>query len=652
MHAAIACAPERIAGEFLANDRRVLLAGESGTGKSTLAAGLAQTLARTGRSCICIGADPGSPAFGVPGAVCLGRWQQDCWQPFEMVPLCTLDGGRFRLPLVSGVRRLARRIDSGVLLVDAPGVVRSVAGAELLSGLVAAAAVDIVLYLCRDAGKLPLANELATLTCEVVLVQALSEARPPNPRKRARQRTRLWDEYLQHGVEKTFAISGVQLTGTPPPFEAEEQWLGRQIALLKSGRTIAMGEVIRAAENSFHVHIRDTREMPDQLLTRNCHRNRQGCLATVGPVGPTALHYMPPPDVAPYTGTGKSTGPRPVVRIGEATATLVNGIFGDPLLHLRLHNRKRSILFDLGEGVRLPARLAHQVTDVFISHAHIDHISGFLWLLRSRIGDFPSCRLFGPPGLAHHIAGLISGISWDRIGEWGPRFTVGEFHQDRLMVHNLQAGKESGEQPVERQAPGGLILDQPDLKVWAVTLHHGGIPVLAYGLEQAPKLNVVKERLIKQNLAPGPWLRELKQHIASGNRSSPIQMPDSSSCSAADLADQLLEITPAQKLVYATDIADTATNREKMTALARGAHTFFCEAAFIAADARHAERSGHLTSKACGEVAHAAGVERLVPFHFSRRYEESPQQVYSEVKSSCPLAVLPRAIDFIPGVSA
>jgi ribonuclease BN (tRNA processing enzyme) len=644
----VACSPKLITASLLATDRRVLLFGESGIGKSTLAADLAQTLAQAGQSSTCIGADPGSPAYGVPGAVCLGKWQKDAWQLVALEALCTLDGGRFRLPLVTAVRRLAEGIDKGMVLVDAPGVVRSVAGAELLVGLVEAAAIDTVLVLCRDDKKLPLANELATLACEVILVQASSKARPPSHRKRARQRTRLWDEYLHHAGEKTFTFSDRQLTGTPPPLHAEQHWRGRQIALLKGGRTIAMGEVLKAAKNTFQIRIADTQKIPDQILTRDAYRNRQGYLATVKPVGPLTLHYIPPPDVAPYHDIGKSTGPRPVARIGEATVILVNGIFGDPLLHLRLHNRKRSILFDLGEGGRLPARLAHQVTEVFISHAHIDHISGFLWLMRSRIGNLPSCRLFGPPGLADHIAGLISGIHWDRIGDWGPRFEIGELHDERLIVYGLQAGKESREQLDEQPVPGGLLLDDPVFRVWAVTLHHGAIPVLAYSLEQAPKLNVQKERLFARNLAPGPWLRELKQRTASGDRKTAIQLPDSTSCNAGDLADALLQITPAQKLVYATDIADIGANREKLTALARGAHTFFCEAAFIEADKRNAERSGHLTARACGEIAQAAGVERLVPFHFSRRYEKDPLRVYNEVKWSCERVVLPKSTDIMP----
>ena len=71
-----------------------------------------------------------------------------------------------------------------------------------------------------------------------------------------------------------------------------------------------------------------------------------------------------------------------------------NGVFGDPLLHVRLAHRKRSLVIDFGEGQRLPARIAHQVSDVLITHAHPDHITGLLSFIRSRIGNWPVCRIY------------------------------------------------------------------------------------------------------------------------------------------------------------------------------------------------------------------------------------------------------------------
>ena len=140
----------------------------------------------------------------------------------------------------------------------------------------------------------------------------------------------------------------------------------------------------------------------------------------------------------------------------------------------------------------------------------------------------------------------------------------------------------------------------------------------------------------------GPWLGELKQRIADDERDALIHLPDGNTERVGILADDLVLIAPGQKLVYATDLADTADNRERLTALAKGAHTFFCEATFVDADADKAAGTGHLTARACGEIATAAGVEHLVPFHFSRRYEDEPERVYDEVRRVCSRVVVPR----------
>ena len=55
-----------IVAAVMVHDRRVFLFGPMGVGKSTLAAKLADAIAASNRSCWCLSADPGSPAFGVP----------------------------------------------------------------------------------------------------------------------------------------------------------------------------------------------------------------------------------------------------------------------------------------------------------------------------------------------------------------------------------------------------------------------------------------------------------------------------------------------------------------------------------------------------------------------------------------------------------
>lgn len=612
--------------------RRVMLFGAPGNGKSTLAGQLADVLVAAGHPCHCIGADPGSPAFGVPGAVTLATRAAGAWQPVALEPLCTLDAGRFRLPLIAAVRRLADQAGPGTLLVDSPGVVRGVAGSELLQGLVEVVAVDLLLVVTRPGRPPPLNAELDALRPDYRLVGAVDAARRPGKRARARARTAAWDRYLSAAGVREIELARLSLVGTPPPSDEPDAWSGRQVALLRETGCVAMAEVVGLNNGFVTLRVPHPADGADTLLIRDAARGDDGLLESAAPFAPTRVSYLPPAGLLPDVAADQ--GPRPVGRVGGVDVALVNGLFGDPLLHLRLRHRGRSLLFDLGDGSRLSARVAHRVSDVFISHAHMDHLSGFIWLLRSRIGVFPPCRLYGPPGLAAHISGLIQGFLWDRAGQRGPVFEVHELHGETLRRCRLQAGRPAGKVFESRPVADGIVHAEPGFRVRAVVLDHH-TPVLAYAFEPDSELNVRKDGLQRLGLPAGPWLGELKRCWITGDRDSRLTLPDGSVASVAGLAGDLLRISPGRRLVYATDLADTADNRGRLVDLAHNAHTLFLEAAFIEADRAHAREHGHLTAQACGEIAAAAAVSRLVPFHLSHRYVDDPAVVYDEIAAVC-----------------
>ena len=146
---------------------------------------------------------------------------------------------------------------------------------------------------------------------------------------------------------------------------------------------------------------------------------------------------------------------------------------------------------------------------------------------------------------------------------------------------------------------------------------------------------------VGRSLAPGPWLGELKRRLQAGEGAARISLPDGTSEPVQQLADELILVSPGKKLVYATDFADTMDNRARVIALAHNAHTLFCESTFCEAEADHAARTAHLTTRACAGIAQAAGVARLVPFHFSRRYEHDPAAVYAEIAALSNVVVMP-----------
>lgn len=345
------------------------------------------------------------------------------------------------------------------------------------------------------------------------------------------------------------------------------------------------------------------------------------------------------PQASEFTKTAHR-GPVPSIRIGEVSACMVNGVFGDPLLKLQMLHQRRNLLFDLGDPGRMAARVAHQVTDVFLSHTHADHIGGFLWFLRSRIGPLPACRVYGPAGVARQIAGMVDGILWDRVEERAPRFEVREWHGDKLRCFQVIAGEGAAVETGEAMIDAGVVWCEPGFTVRATELDHG-TPVLAYAFEPRARISVCRDRLQALGLATGPWLQELKREYLAGNYKHVVPLPDGSSLTVEQLRKQVLLSSPGEKLVYATDFADTTCNRERLVELAKGAHSLFCESAFTLKHEKQAHRTRHLTTRACAEIANLAGVRHLLPFHFSKRYIKDVSAVYRELGDMCRNTVIP-----------
>ncbi|MBA1146336.1 hypothetical protein H0Z60_04620 [Ectothiorhodospiraceae bacterium WFHF3C12] len=611
--------------------RRVLIAGPMGAGKSTLAGTAADVLVERGHGVCCLGADPGTPAFGPPGAVSLAARTTGGWSVEASRPLCTLDAARFRLPLMDAVRALAAGVDTACLLVDAPGVVRGVAGAELLVSLAGVLRPDLLVWLApRPLDLGGLREEIAALQTRRWAVTASAAAARPARSERDRSRTARWNGYVDELPRRRMDLDGVAVLGTPPPRDAPDVWRGRMMACRDDTGRDWLGEVTDADAGAIEVALPGEAGEPLAVTIRDAGRDGDGLLVSRAPVREASM-----------TGTVESAPQGPGAEVGQASVSLVNGIFGDPLMHLRLRHRRRSLLFDLGECNCLPTRVLHQVSDVFISHAHADHIGGFIAFLRARIGFGGPCRIYGPPGMAWNIEGLVRGIHWDRIGEAAPEFPVTEVYASHLKRFRVRAGR-PGPEPLDTMPAGdGTVLGEDDFRVRAVTLDHG-TPVLAFAFEPRGQANVRKECLAAMALRPGPWLTQLKRAWMAGRHDESITLPDGEVRTVRALAAELLVASPGRPVVYATDFADTPANRDALTALARGAHTLVCESPFLARDGEQARYTGHLTARACGEIAAAAGVKQLLPFHFSPRYEADPDAVYAEVARACPGSITVR----------
>lgn len=307
---------------------------------------------------------------------------------------------------------------------------------------------------------------------------------------------------------------------------------------------------------------------------------------------------------------------------------LLNGAFEDPCLFVRLFYEKRALLFDLGNISRLAPADLFKVTDVFVTHTHIDHFIGFDTLLRTVLRRETPLNVYGPSNILACIEGKLKGYSWNLIRDYPTLINVFSYN-GKTVLHSLFSAKNRfRKKTVTRRRSDGLLFENPVLQVRAAALDHG-IPCLAFSLEEKLQINIDKDTLARMGLAVGPWLTELKKMLRdTQSRKKTIHL-NGKDFSINELS-VIARISRGQKISYATDVAMTAENRERLISLVRDSDIFYCEAYFLERDRERALERFHLTAKECGSIAKKAGVKKLAVMHFSPKYRECPDIVVKE----------------------
>lgn len=311
---------------------------------------------------------------------------------------------------------------------------------------------------------------------------------------------------------------------------------------------------------------------------------------------------------------------------------LINGSTGDPVLFVDCLFDKRALLFDLGDIRALPPRKLLRISHVFVSHAHMDHFIGFDWLLRILLGREKDLHLFGPAGFLAQVEHRLHGYTWNLVHNYDADFTLRVTELDGngagLRADFSCHSEFRREDETSVVCPGNLLLCEPAMLVRYALLDHGGIPCVAYALEESAHINVWKNRLQDLGLPVGAWLRELKQAVLRRepeHRTIRVAWREEGVeherlMKLAELK-SALRIVPGQKIAYVTDVAWCEDNVARITGLARGADLLFIEATFLERDAEHGRRKFHLNARQAGEIARAAGAGCVIPMHFSPRYQ-------------------------------
>ena len=284
---------------------------------------------------------------------------------------------------------------------------------------------------------------------------------------------------------------------------------------------------------------------------------------------------------------------------------------------LKLPQRSELWLFDCGEGtqhqfLRSELRVS-QLSRIFITHMHGDHIYGLPGLMASlgMAGQCDGLSLYGPDQLQDYVDGVVRSSS-ARIG-FPLRFTTVS----------------------EAARRGAPIHEDEDLVVRCALLKHR-VPAHGYRVETRPRPGRFDiERARALGIPPGPIYAQLK----AGRT---VTLDDGRIIRGETLVGPE---QPGISVVYCTDTVFC----ESAVELARGADLLIHESTFAHADSDLAYARGHSTSTMAAQTALAAGVKRLVLTHFSARYAPgnpvTPDDLLAEARAIFPATDLAR--DFL-----
>jgi ribonuclease Z len=322
----------------------------------------------------------------------------------------------------------------------------------------------------------------------------------------------------------------------------------------------------------------------------------------------------------------------------------VNDAFGDPGLYVDFRDERRALLFDLGDVAALPPRKLLRISDIFVSHAHIDHFIGFDRWLRVVLGRKERVRLFGGPGFVEQIGHKLAAYTWNVVHRYEVALTI-EAHElardgrgRRACFSSRARFAREGDEPW--LPAGDVLLAEDRFRVRAAFLDHD-IPCLAFALEESVHVNVWKNRLAELGLPTGPWLQAVKRAVIAGAPDgAPIDVHWRDRDGAHEVTRRLgelraaLDVVPGRRIGYVTDLRHSEQNLRALDRLLAGVDILFIESVFLHADAAHAERKNHLTAAQAGGIARRLGAKSVVPFHFSPRYEGRGAEVLAEVHAA------------------
>jgi ribonuclease Z len=258
-----------------------------------------------------------------------------------------------------------------------------------------------------------------------------------------------------------------------------------------------------------------------------------------------------------------------------------------------------TLLIDCGEGTQrqmMRYGVTFNVSDIFFTHYHADHVIGAIGLLRTMAlqGRTEPLRLWGATGGGRYLRRL------DSFG--GDRLTF------PMEVHELEP-----DVPIQRKG----------YQLMPYRNDHGGPLSVGYALVEDERKGRFDPEVARSLGVPeGPLWGKI-------HRGQPVTLDDGTVIDPATIVGPQRK---GRRVVFSGDTRPCAATIE----IARDADLLLHEATFGDDEQERAAATGHATAREAAEVARGAGVRKLVLTHFSARYSRETHELEREARTVFP----------------
>lgn len=286
----------------------------------------------------------------------------------------------------------------------------------------------------------------------------------------------------------------------------------------------------------------------------------------------------------------------------------------DICILIKVENHSYNYICEAGEAKKLGVKDCQNTNAIFLSHTHIDHFSNFDTILRHQIGIQRKIVICGPSGIIDQVQNRIKSYCWNLIEADSISYEVREIINP-TTYKSVMLTPPLWEKEAERIVDMHAVFEEKDFVVECEILDHK-TDSIAYLFKANDKTKIILPKEFKG----GKWVAELKNAYDKKDNNRLIKIGDTEYKS--ENLFHLIKEEKGKSLGVIMDHAVSEGNHEKIKAKFQNCDEVYIECFYKDEDKEFANKNYHSYASKSGEVVRQANINKAIPVHFSRKYNE------------------------------